>query len=46
MPHELPDECFPAAGIVAVGLYVGDGREVALSSQSALLDNVDQEFGP
>ena len=44
--HQLLHEPVPAAGVVAVGLDVGDGREVALSPQSALLGNVDQEFGP
>ena len=45
MLHELLDECLPAAWVVAVGLDVGDGREVALPPQSALLGDVDKELG-
>ena len=45
MLHELLDECLPAAWVVAIGLDVGDGRKVALSPQSTLPGNVDQEFG-
>ena len=43
--HELLHESLPAAWVVAIGLNVGDGREVPLPPQSVLLSDVNQENG-
>ena len=43
--HQLLHEPVPSAGVVAIGLDVGDGREVTLQPQPALLGHVDQELG-
>ena len=45
MLHELLHESLPAAWVVAIGLNVGDGREVPLPPQSVLLSDVNQENG-